>query len=226
MDYLNQSDSKQYLSPRHLWNRFYIAHESNSVWGGPNQVYKRLLKHLPPSPSVLDLGCGDGRHSVFFAEQGAIVVAVDVSDIALQLLSERAEHVLSKISLHRRDIAEFHQFGLFDLTICHGVFNSIEPERWSDTVQHIKSQTNIGGFCSIAVFNHTATNNCPHPYVVADMPRKYLLCAFSDWFIAEHLEYVREHDHDRIGLHRHKIQLLVAKKSKSCVVETRKRIDS
>ena len=42
----------------------------------------------PPWISLLDLGCGNGRDSLFFLEKGLKVTAVDASDVAIKKLSD------------------------------------------------------------------------------------------------------------------------------------------
>jgi cyclopropane fatty-acyl-phospholipid synthase-like methyltransferase len=49
--------------------------------------YRDVLGH---HPRVLDLGCGAGNHSIFCAENGASVTAVDYSEAALAVLRQRA----------------------------------------------------------------------------------------------------------------------------------------
>ena len=44
-----------------------------------SDVHRRFLEHMPPEGSILDLGCGSGRDSKFFAERGYRVTAVDGS---------------------------------------------------------------------------------------------------------------------------------------------------
>ncbi|MBC7320110.1 class I SAM-dependent methyltransferase [bacterium] len=39
---------------------------------------------------VLDLGCGKGRHSIFFAKQGFEVYAIDISESGIEILREKA----------------------------------------------------------------------------------------------------------------------------------------
>ena len=41
--------------------------------------------------SILDLGCGLGRHSIFFAKNGFSVNAVDLSDYAVNYLKDWAQ---------------------------------------------------------------------------------------------------------------------------------------
>ncbi|GGM03336.1 tellurite resistance [Streptomyces cinereus] len=56
-------------------------------------IYQLFLEHLPKTPlrnqqKILDVGCGSGRDSVFFANQGFEVVAIDGSQNLIDLAKE------------------------------------------------------------------------------------------------------------------------------------------
>ncbi|TSC72169.1 MAG: type 12 methyltransferase [Parcubacteria group bacterium Gr01-1014_38] len=71
------------------WNFFYASrHAKNEglAWGDlPDEI---LWKHLGniPKGQALDLGCGDGRNSLFLASNGFSVTAVDHSSAAIRRL--------------------------------------------------------------------------------------------------------------------------------------------
>lgn len=45
-----------------------------------SHIRDRFTKHLPPGASILDLGCGSGRDSLAFSEEGFDVTPVDGSE--------------------------------------------------------------------------------------------------------------------------------------------------
>lgn len=53
-----------------------------------SSLYKPFLEYLNPGANILDLGCGSGRDSKYFIEQGYQVVAVDGSEELCKLASE------------------------------------------------------------------------------------------------------------------------------------------
>jgi len=59
--------------------------------GRPNSFAKKTLPLIQERglKNILDLGCGDGRDSIFFAENGLNVEAVDFSEDAIRKLKER-----------------------------------------------------------------------------------------------------------------------------------------
>jgi SAM-dependent methyltransferase len=64
------------------WEQRYA--ESDRIWSG--RVNVRLAEVVSPLPAghALDLGCGEGADACWLAEHGWTVVAVDISETALQ----------------------------------------------------------------------------------------------------------------------------------------------
>jgi SAM-dependent methyltransferase len=62
----------------------------------PTDEYERFLAHLPPGAHILDAGCGIGRDSRFFIQQGYTVTACDGSSE----LARRASQFLGQPVLH------------------------------------------------------------------------------------------------------------------------------
>src|SRR6266851_2223257 len=70
---------------RSPWAREYARTPNRYIWGTEaSALAKEVGALLPPGARVLDLGCGEGRDSVFFASQGCDVTAVDVSRAGLR----------------------------------------------------------------------------------------------------------------------------------------------
>lgn len=66
-----------------------------SIWLDPceeSYYYCKKWQH-DGKRSVLDLGCGLGRHSLLFAQHGFKVTAVDISDYAVQQTREKADNL-------------------------------------------------------------------------------------------------------------------------------------
>jgi len=54
---------------RSPWAREYARTPKTYIWGtGASSLAREVSALLPPGARVLDLGCGEGRDSVFFAE--------------------------------------------------------------------------------------------------------------------------------------------------------------
>jgi tellurite methyltransferase len=69
------------------WNQRYRAGEQ--LFTEPSPLVARFSPELKPGPA-LDLACGPGRNSLYLAEQGWRVQAVDGSPLAIEILRNRA----------------------------------------------------------------------------------------------------------------------------------------
>ena len=65
-----------------------VAHYGEEAAAGPTPAEERLLRALPESGEVLDLGCGAGRIAFYLADRGYDVTGVDVSEPLLATARE------------------------------------------------------------------------------------------------------------------------------------------
>jgi len=95
---------------------------------------------------ALDVACGAGRHSIYLAERGWQVTAVDSSQVAIELLSQAAVEKHLSIDAHLADL-ETGEFliepGRYDLIV-----NCCYLQR--DLFPAIKAGVKVGG-CVLAV---------------------------------------------------------------------------
>ena len=69
------------------WNQYY---KKISCLTKPSRFARFVrMNYLCEGASLLELGCGNGRDSLYFAEQGLKVTAVDASDYAINELAQR-----------------------------------------------------------------------------------------------------------------------------------------
>jgi len=76
-----------------------------SANNGPTDPELRLLGDLR-GKRVLDLGCGTGSAAIAFAQQGAIVIALDPTDARLARARARAEQAEVKVEWRTGDLAD------------------------------------------------------------------------------------------------------------------------
>ena len=80
------------------------------------------LLPLPPGASLVDLGCGRGRHAIPLSLRGYRVTGVDLSEKMLSLARERAKREGTRVDWVREDMRTFVRPGAFDA--CLSLFTS------------------------------------------------------------------------------------------------------
>lgn len=78
--------SSDYNRDTEYWNKYY---ENNSAPVAPSLFAKRVAEELQTGKTLLELGCGNGRDSLFFYRQGLNVTAVDASDSTINQLKHQ-----------------------------------------------------------------------------------------------------------------------------------------
>lgn len=80
--------------------------------------------------SIMDLGCGTGRHSIYLAQQGFKVYATDISATGLEITKSKAERLnLSNIEVKQHDMRDISfDNNSFDGILCvwatgHGILD-------------------------------------------------------------------------------------------------------
>jgi SAM-dependent methyltransferase len=76
------------------------------------------LLDLPPGASILDIGCGTGRHAVELAKAGFAVTGVDLSSGMLREARAAAERVGVQLELVQADATSFDLGREFDAAVC------------------------------------------------------------------------------------------------------------
>lgn len=112
-----------------FWESFYG--KKHRVWSGKaNDALVRLVASLTAG-TALDLGCGEGADAIWLARQGWRVVAVDISQTALDRAAThaRAAGVEGSIDWQRRDLAASLPAGPFDLVSAHYLHSPVDLPR-------------------------------------------------------------------------------------------------
>lgn len=77
---------------------------------------------------LLDLGCGDGRSSLFFAKRGANVVAIDISEVAIDNLAQFCrDNQINNIEARKCSAFEIAELEPFDFVFGNMILHHIEP---------------------------------------------------------------------------------------------------
>lgn len=87
---------------RSLWDARYEA--KGALWGAePNQYLVEIAQTLDPG-TALDLGCGQGRNSLWLASRGFEVTGLDLSPVAIEQATAVAAELELNVSFESVDL--------------------------------------------------------------------------------------------------------------------------
>lgn len=102
---------------------FWKSRWKNPQRKAPNDFAKRCFKLIKNNnlKTILDLGCGSGTDSIYFAEKGLKVTAVDFSESAIKYLKKEIENKnIENISVLNKDIRNLDfKDSSFDIIYAH-----------------------------------------------------------------------------------------------------------
>lgn len=103
-----------------FFDRFADQYEEQVFTKNTEAEVRFLIEQLALSDgaSILDIGCGTGRHSVALAQQGYRMTGVDISSAMLALADRRAQAAGVEIEWVHTNAAEFAREQAFDAVIC------------------------------------------------------------------------------------------------------------
>lgn len=114
--------------------------------------YKKYKSELKNS-KILDLGCGTGRHTIFFAEKGLKIYAQDKSELALNLLKEqiKKEHKIKTIKDEINKIPFPNQF--LDVVISTATLHHGKKKQIKNWFREIMRVLKPNGFLIISILS-------------------------------------------------------------------------
>ncbi len=141
------------------------------MWSGrPNVVLVDEVTGLTPG-TALDLGCGEGADAIWLAQQGWLVTATDISQVALDRGKVHATDagVDDRITWEQHDFSRSLPTGPFDLVSAHFLHSPVDDPRDS-ALRAAAATVTLGG--TLLVVSHESVPW--HPEVVFPTPAEVL----------------------------------------------------
>lgn len=139
------------MSLENRYNRIYSENETTFGGGKPEKVVSDITKYRS-SGSVLDLGAGEGRNSLFLAEQGFDVTAQDISEVGLGKLNKTAKEKGLNIQTEVKDIRTLSPDHNFDVFVCTYVLHHLSRQDALVLIKKMQEHTNADGLNTITTF--------------------------------------------------------------------------
>jgi tellurite methyltransferase len=199
------------MTTRSPWAREYARRPDEYVLGTTPSTFARSLRAvLVPGARVLELGCGEGRDSVFFARCGCDVTAVDVSAAGLRKGERLARWARVDVRWVHADAARYLPAGPFDLVYSCGAIHYVPRRARRGLLARVKALTRPAGLHAHLVFTDRAVyveKNERIDYFTAGELRG----AYADWQISRDVHGTITCDRDGRP-HVHGVEEVVARR--------------
>jgi tellurite methyltransferase len=210
---------------REIKHKYQVEYEKSSgcFWEKEPAKYVKLLStEVVKSFNglyILDLGAGEGKNSVYLANLGAIINAIDLSPIALSRFDQQPNYQQCKERIYRTTMdirsLEFSD-RTFDVVVAYGILHCLSSkEEINRMVTKIKRWIKPKGYFVCATF----TDKIPPPsfqdYLEyeAFLSEGELQDLFYDWQVVQFEEgSIREKHQTSMIEHEHSISRLIARK--------------
>ena len=125
------------------WNHFY---DQKPKIEEPSLFAREVARIMKPSKNVLELGCGNGRDSLYFATQGMNVTAIDASNYAVEMLQEQHRDEGNICFICDDFVCSSTIFvGQYDYCYSRFTLHAINEQQESEVIQNVYNVLKEGG---------------------------------------------------------------------------------
>lgn len=186
-------------------------------WGTePNKMAEKTVEVAPVvenTITAIDIGAGEGRDAVFFAEQGWNVYATDVSPNGLAKAEQLAETRGVTLQTIEADANDATLPEPVDVVYSAGAIQYIRPENRERQFEHFRSTTAPSGIHAMFAFvDHPDISTPPdwtkneYFYAQGELPEYY-----TEWEVLQTERFVFDDDSGDEP-HQHAAEILYAQK--------------
>lgn len=193
--------------------------QAEYYWGTePSDLARRTAEYVsePEGKRLLDIGAGEGRDSVFFAERGFSVTAVDISPAGLEKAGRLADERDVEITTMEADANELEVGEPVDVVYSIGTVQFIRPAVRPRQFERFQEGTKPGGIHAVFAFvDHPDVP--PAPDTTDDQypfERDELQAYYDGWETLHSEEVIFDDDSGGIP-HKHAARVHVARKPES-----------
>ena len=196
-----------------FWEKTYSDLSVATFGKSPAKDILKISSLLKEGVTVLDIGCGEGRNSIYLAGLGHMVDAFDISEAGINKLKWIAKENKVEVNTWVQDLTTLKFSRTYDLIISHGVFHLVEKHDWQRIINDMKDNTNHGGLNIVGIFTSKlpATSDNAQ-FTKALFEEGELKELYADWNIIEFNAFVFEDEHPGGIRHKHAANNIIAMK--------------
>ncbi len=172
-----------------LYDNLYDSTDPNFRGGKPESQVEKITELTEPT-TVLELGCGNGRNSIYLARKGFDVTAIDFSKIGIEKLQQSAKEENLDIQTEIADIRDIKLGIEYGVIISSYVLHHLLREDALKIINNAKNHTKAGGLNAIALFTQEGDFYKLNPEASLDFypASNELKNLYRDWEILEYIE--------------------------------------
>jgi tellurite methyltransferase len=193
------------------WGHEYGETPGRYIWGTqPSSLATEIAELTGPRARTADLGCGEGRDSVFMAEHGHQVVGLDISVEGLRKAQHLAEERGVRVSWVCAVLPDLPVRGPFDLVFSCGSIHYVARDVRGALFEELRRLTPPGRFHAHVVFTDRRIYREKNEVVHYFTPNE-LRDAYRGWIILRDDEGLIPCAQDGVR-HVHSVETLIAQR--------------
>ncbi len=186
-------------------------------WGESPGKFVNLLGKYLLSGHALDLGAGEGKNSIYLAERGLMVEAVECSGPAIdnfkRVLARNNQATRDRISIIQADVRSYFPRESFNAVIAYGLLHCLPSKTDAySVIDFMKAHTLGGGYNVIVTFTPRIPVPEVQPYLKPTLiEASDLLERYENWSVlAVEEEVIQEMHPTSLAPHSHSLCRLLA----------------
>jgi len=193
------------------WGREYARSGDHYVFGtGPSDFALEVAGLVRPGDRVLDLGSGEGRDAVFFAERGAVVTGVELSSAGIAKARRLARSRHAHVTWMEGTMTGPLPAGRFDLIFSCGSVHYVARPARIELFRRLEEMTRPGGYQAHLAFTDRLIHE-EKGEVVDYFSEGELRETFGSWRRVVYGQYTIDCTQDGT-IHRHAVEELIAER--------------